>query len=82
MTILTQETIKATREWFAQNCQGCIDEVKSGVVKLPSHVNPEAYFAEQRARAQDALSGKWDHTLTFRQRATFIQTGACNAILP
>jgi hypothetical protein len=82
MVVLTEETIQATRQWFADNHQGCIGEVKNGQVTLPSHVNPEEYFAERRRKAAESLAGKWDHTLTFRQRATYIQTGECHAILP
>jgi len=42
MTTLTQETILATRQWFADNAMACISEVKSGEVKVN---DPEKYFA-------------------------------------
>lgn len=79
---LTNETIQVTRQWFADNSQACIDEVMSGDIVLPSHVNKVDYFASCRVRAVEHLSGKWDHTFTFLQRAHFIQTGECVALLP
>ena len=79
MTILTNETILQTRQWFADNAMACIAEVKSGEVR----VNDTAkYFAWREQSASDALAGKFDHSLAFLQRATFIQTGICHAILP
>ena len=79
MTILTQETIQATRKWFADNAAACIAEVKFGTVTVN---DPAKYFAWCEQSAADALAGKFDNNLGFRQRATFIQTGICAAILP
>ncbi len=76
--MFTKETILKTRKWFHDNSLECIEEVKSGKVRVN---NPEAYFAERLQNAKDSLAGKHDHTLTFRQRAHFIQTGDCPAIL-
>jgi len=76
---LTQETIQATRHWFANNEIACIAEVKDGAVTVN---DPESYFVWCEQRAADSLAGKFDHTLSFRQAATFIQTGICHAILP
>lgn len=76
---ITQETIKATRQWYIDNRQACIDEAVSGEVKvndLPSYIN------EMEQDKRDVGCGKWDHTLSFRQMATYIQTGECHPILP
>lgn len=79
---LTQETILATRQHFADNAQGCISEVLSGEVKLPSQTDQKEYFRQQRVRAINHLAGNYDHTWTFLQRAYWIQTGDDVALLP
>lgn len=79
MTLLTPETIRATRQWFADNAHACIAETRSGAVRvndLPAY----AAWCEERAAA--ALRGDYDHSLTFLQRATYTQTGDCPALLP
>lgn len=78
MTTLTQESIQAARQWFADNATACIAEAQSGAVfvnDLP------AYIDWQKKRHADALTGKFDSSFTFRQRAYFIQTGECVALL-
>lgn len=76
---LTEETIIKTREWFAQNCLDCIEEAESGEVS----VNDLDEYRKWRLQSrEDDLSGKNDHTVTFLQRAYFIQTGECVALLP
>ena len=79
MTKITNETILETRQWYHDNAMGCIAEVKSGEVKVN---DPEKYFEDCNRRAKEYLDGKWDHTLAFIQRAHYIQTGECHAILP
>lgn len=79
MTPLTQESIQAARQWFADNALACIAEAREGAVKVN---DPEAYYLECRQRHEDALAGKYDHTFTFVQRAHFIQTGEMRALLP
>ena len=70
--ILTDESVLRTREWFADNCLGCISEAKSGLV----YVNDlEEYIVWQLDSRDRVLAGKDDHTFTFLQRAYFIQTG-------
>ena len=76
---LTQETILATRQWFADNAMACIAEVESGAVKVN---DPEKYFAWRKESAANSLAGKNDHTFTFMQRAHYLQTGECVALLP
>lgn len=79
MTLLTQETIQATRQWVADNERACIAEAQSGAVRVN---DLPAYVAWCEERAAAALRGDYDHSLTFRQRATYIQTGDCPALLP
>ena len=77
--MITPETIQKTRQWWADNALACIAEVKSGEVKVN---NPEKYFAWRMEQHADALAGKYDHSFAFQQRAYFIQTGECVALLP
>ena len=79
MVALTNESIQATRRWFHDNALACIADVEDGSIKVN---DPEAYFAQQRRYAVEALEGKWDHTLAFLQHAHYIQTGECVALLP
>jgi hypothetical protein len=79
MHTITPESMQAAREWFAANALACIEEVKTGKVKVN---DPKRYFAWCQQRHADALAGKNDHTLAFLQRAYFIQTGECPALLP
>lgn len=71
---LTQESIQAARQWFADNAQACLDEVQSGSVRVNE---PQIYLESCRQRVTDALNGKFDNTFTLQQRAHFIQTGEC-----
>lgn len=79
---ITQESILLTRQHFADIRQDCIDEVLNGTVKLPSHTLQADYSARCRQRAEDDLAGINDHSLTFLQRAYWIQTGKSIALLP
>lgn len=71
-----------TRRHFADNARRCITEVEEGRVILPGHTPFEKYAAECHARAAEYMAGTWDHTLTFLQRAAWIQTGIMVALLP
>lgn len=75
---LTPETIQATRQWFADNARACIEEMESGAVRVN---DPESYRAWCEERARDALAGASDRSLTFIQRAYYIQTGECVPML-
>ena len=76
---LTQETILATRKFYADNCGECIKQAVSGEV----FVNDIAKYIEwQTGMKNDSLLGKRDHTFTFIQHATWLQTGLCHALLP
>jgi hypothetical protein len=76
---LSEATVLQTREWYARNAQACIDEVKRGDARVN---DPAGYFAWMETRAAQALAGEFDETLSFLQRAHFIQTGECVALLP
>lgn len=78
-TELTAETIQTTRQHFADIGQACIDEAVSGVVKV-NDLN--SYIAWQQQSISDALAGRNDHTLTFLQRAYWLQTCEMIALLP
>lgn len=76
---LSEATMQATRQHFADNAIACIAEVLDGTVRVN---DPESYYAWQEERAIEALAGNCDHTLTFLQRAYWIQTGDMVALLP
>jgi hypothetical protein len=75
---LTEESIQKTRKWFHDNDMACIEEVKSGKVYVNDQ---ESYFAWRNRTAKESLEGRHDHTVTFLQRAYFIQTGESVALL-
>lgn len=69
---LTQESIHAARQWFAQNALACIAEVKSGAVQVN---HPEDHVTWLTQQHDDVLAGKYDHVPALRQHALHIQTG-------
>ena len=79
---ITQESTIAARQWCADNCHACIDEVLNGDVILPSHTAPLDYFAWQKSQSMKSLAGEYDHTLGFMQKAHYLQTGESVALLP
>ena len=81
-TTLTPETIQSTRQWFADNADACVREAEDGTAPLASHYPLEKYRRDMAERKRAALAGEYDHTLTFLQRAYFIQTGESVALLP
>lgn len=77
--VITQDSIQKCRQWFADNAQGCINQAKSGEI----YVNDLFQYTErQEALTDEYLDGAWDHTFAFLQRAHYIQTGECVALLP
>lgn len=76
---ITKETIIKTRQWFIDNTQGCIDEAMSGQVRVN---DLDSYVQSMLKRMDDIEAGEWDYTFTFQQRAVYIQTGECHALLP
>ena len=75
---LTDATIQATRQWYADNAAACIAEAASGAVRVN---DLQSYCAWQLQSAAESLAGKWDHTFAFVQRAVMIQTGQCVPML-
>jgi hypothetical protein len=68
---LTPVTIQKTREWFADNARACIKAASEG----EWHVNDlPRYIAQHNQRIEESLSGAYDHTFAFVQRALYIQT--------
>jgi hypothetical protein len=76
---LTKESIQKTRKWFSDNAIACIEEVKSGKVRVNDE---EFYFNWRNKEAKEFMEGKHDFTVTFLQRAYFIQTGESVGLLP
>lgn len=76
---LTEQSIATTRAHFVDNAYACIVEVLDGRVRVN---DPETCIATCELRALQHSLGKWDHTLTFRQYATYVQTGEMHGLLP
>lgn len=76
---LTEESILKARKWFSDNRLACIEEVKSGKVKI--YCDKEEFYEREKRNSKDFLDGVNDYTLTFLQRAYFIQTGKSVALL-
>ncbi|KAF1011077.1 MAG: hypothetical protein E5299_01498 [Burkholderia gladioli] len=70
--VITDETIKKTRQWYADNAAHCIAEAESGTVRVNDLDEYRKWRQQQAARSLDGLD---DHTFAFLQRAYFIQTG-------
>lgn len=79
---ITEESILACRQWFADNAQACVSDVEQGFVRMPFHVLESQYKEKMQKIAKAALAGEYDHTFTFMQRAYHIQTGESVALLP
>ena len=75
---ITPETILATREHFAQIDRDCIEEAVSGAQRVN---DLQSYVAWREQSIADGMAGKYDHTVTFMQRALWLQTGDCPALL-
>lgn len=78
-TALTGETITKTREHFANIHRDCIRAAEAGEF----HVNDVIGY---RAWQEDCIRAVMDEgarlSLTFLQRAYWLQTGKCVALLP
>lgn len=76
---LTEQTLLKTDEHFAEICQGCIDEVLRGDVKVN---DVDTYVIANSLLKEDYLKGRNRNNLTYMQRAYWIQTGECIGLLP
>ena len=79
---ITQESIITCRQWFVDHQQACIEGALDGTLGLANHVNVDLYVLDCKEKQRDYLLGGIDHTFTFMQRAHYIQTGECVALLP
>lgn len=79
--VITQDSIQKCRQWFADNADGCVREAEDGTAPLANHYPLELYRAEKTEDKRKSLAGEYDHTFTFLQRAYYIQTGECVALL-
>lgn len=78
--ILTEETLVSTCNWFADSSLKQIEEASDPDTKWP--VNDLDSFIEQMtAQAQQYRSANFVPSLTFWQRAYFLQSGESVAIL-
>ena len=78
-TELTKETTIKTDKHFAEICQGCINEVLSGDVRVN---DPKKYIKENLDRKKEYLNGNINrYNFTYLQRAYWIQTGETVALL-
>lgn len=75
---LTPETMQRTREHFVDIYRECIAEAESGKVWVR---NVAEYREWMLSNIADTLAGKSDHTFTFFQRAHWLQTGECVALI-
>ena len=79
---IREESIHACRQWFIDNQQACIASALDGSLGLASHVDPLLYVTKCTEKQIEIARGKWDNTITFMQRAYYIQTGEFVALLP
>jgi len=79
---ITQESIIATRQHFADIYQACINGALDGTEPPASHVNIAEYVAQHEENIRAMLAGERQNNFTFMQRAYWIQTGKCIALLP
>ena len=89
-TVITQESIIATRMHFADIYRQCIVSAveynSTPMDQLPDgkfFVNDlEGYIMVLEGQIVDMLAGKCDNSFTFMQRAYWLQTGEDVALLP
>lgn len=77
-THLTLDSILATRRYFADICMQCIKAAAGGEFRVN---DLESYIEWKESDRLKTLRGDFDHTLAFRQYATYLQTGEMRAIL-
>lgn len=76
---LTQESILAVRQHYINLAERCIAAAEAG----EWYVNDvPAYAKSQRLMASDFEAGLFDHNLSVRQRAYYLQTDEEVALLP
>lgn len=78
MEKITQQTILATRQHFAEICDRCVEQAISGKVRVN---DLDKYIQCENRQKARFLAGDSDNTFTFQQRAVWLQTGVCHALL-
>ena len=78
-TVITEETKIKADKYFADIWQGCIDGAISGEFRVN---DIEKYIKSNRVSIEISLSGDGRNSFTYWQRAYWIQTGECVALLP
>lgn len=76
---MTDDATQRTRDYFVTLYQRCIDDAISG--REPVN-DLAAYIADTEERIASIVSGRDDHTFTFRQQRHYLLTGECVALLP
>ena len=77
--IITNDTILKTRKYYIDLANKCINAALNGSM----FVNDiQEYIAQQKSYILGFQSDKYDYSISFLQRAYYIQTGECIALLP
>lgn len=76
---ITEKTILKTREHFISIENECLNDVVWGTTKVN---DPEKYIESGKSNVRSFKSGEFDHTLTFMQRAYYLQEGESIPLLP
>jgi hypothetical protein len=76
---MTDKATLATRWHFVTLCQRCIEDARSGAIRVN---RLSEYIDWQQERIESLIAGKDDHTFTFRQQRHYMMTGECVALLP
>jgi hypothetical protein len=72
------QALTAARTYYIELAQACINDANKGILL----VNDLPKFITWQKQAIEAFkAGKNDHTFTMQQRAHYIQTGECVALL-
>lgn len=83
MQDLTQESTQKAREWFSNNCLAMATKAEESILTGVFYCNdPQLNAIKWRQEAQNWLDGKHKTSFTFWQKAYYIQTGECPALLP
>ena len=83
MQELTQESIQKARLWFSNNCLAMAEKARESIATGIFYCNnPEINALKWEQEAKNWLDGNHSNSFTFWQKAYYIQTGECVALLP
>jgi len=74
-----EQAMQKAREWYATTWQKCAEDALSEAVRVN---DIEAYVEWCKVMHDKTLAGAYDHTFAIRQRAHYIRTCECPALLP